>query len=113
KLAEQSGNRTNGGEFVAHIVACCKADNLRLEAEGRRARFRFVSNNRIALSEWALDKELSRLEKDMFAAIDRYRDVLRSRLAKRISELPHKAFTEFAYLVLERAGYNRLSVVKR
>ena len=114
KLAEQAGGRSNGGEHViAHIVACCRADNLRLEAEGRRPRFRFVSNNRIALSEWALDRELSRLEKDMFAAIDRYRDTLRSRLAKRISELPHKAFTEFAYLVLERAGYKSLSVVKR
>lgn len=111
KLVEQS--RRGGELLAAQVTACCYADNARLNAEGKRPRFRFVSNNRIALTEWALDKDLLRLESEMFAAIDKYRDVLRSRLARKIAELPHKSFAEFAYLLLERAGYQKLSVVKR
>jgi restriction endonuclease Mrr len=116
KLAEQAGRRSNNGgneHFVAQISACCRADNLRSEANGRRGRFRFVTNNRIALIEWSLDKDLARLENEMFAAIDRYRELLRARLVKRIAEMPHKAFAEFSHLVLERAGYKALNVVKR
>lgn len=114
KLAEQGRRPQGGHEFAAaQIVACCAADNARMVAEGKRARFRFISNNRIALTEWALDKDLARLEKEMWTAIDKYRELLRQRLARKIAELPHKAFAEFAFLVLERSGYKRLTVVKR
>lgn len=114
KLAEQARRPNGGHEFIAaQIAACCVADNARMVAEGKRARFRFVSNNRISLSEWSLDKDLMRLEKEMWGAIDKYREVLRQRLARKIAELPHKAFAEFAFLVLERLGYKRLNVVKR
>lgn len=113
KLAEQRRGGNAGELLAAQVTACCYADNARLTAEGKRARFRFVSGNRIALTEWALDKDLLRLETEMFAAVDKYRELLRSRLARKIAELPHKSFGEFAYLLLERAGYQRLSVVKR
>lgn len=114
KLAEQGRRPAGGHEFVAaQIAACCAADNARMVAEGKRARFRFVSNNRIALTEWSLDKDLMRLEKEMWTAIDKYRELLRQRLARKVAELPHKAFAEFAFLVLERLGYKRLNVVKR
>jgi restriction endonuclease Mrr len=111
KLVEQSRRGTE--LLAAQVTACCYADNSRLAAEGKRPRFRFISNNRIALTEWALDKDLMRLETEMFAAIDKYRDLLRTRLARKIAELPHKSFAEFAYLLLERAGYQKLNVVKR
>jgi hypothetical protein len=114
KLAEQGRRPSGGHEFVAaQIVACCATDNARMVAEGKRPRFRFVSNNRIALTEWSLDKDLLRLEKEMWTAIEKYRELLRQRLGRKIAELPHKAFAEFAFLVLERLGYKRLSVVKR
>lgn len=112
KIVEQL-RRNNGELLAAQVTACCYADNARQVAEGKRPRFRFASNSRIALTEWALDKELLRLEGEMFTAIEKYRELLRTRLARKIGELPHKAFAEFAYLLLERAGYQRLTVVKR
>src|SRR5262249_32264636 len=51
------------------LSASIRADNLRRTANGQRPRFRFASGQRVALTDWALGPDLSRLELDVMAAI--------------------------------------------
>jgi hypothetical protein len=98
---------------VAQAGASIRADNLRRAANGQRARFRFATNGRVALTDWSLGGELPRLEAEVVAALDRYREASRRALLRRIQELPGHALIELALLALERAGMTNLRPVRR
>ncbi len=98
---------------VAQAGASIRADNLRRVAAGQRARFRFASNGRVALTDWSLGGELPRLEQDVMAAVERYRDASRRALLRRLQELPGHALIELVLLTLERAGMTNLRPVRR
>jgi hypothetical protein len=98
---------------VAQAGASMRADNLRRSANGQRARFRFASNGRVALTDWSLGGELPRLEQDVLAAVERYREASRRALLRRLQELPGHALIELSLLALERAGMTNLKPVRR
>ncbi len=98
---------------VAQAGASMRADNLRRSANGQRARFRFASNGRVALTDWTLGGELPRLEQDVVAAVERYREASRRALLRRLQELPGHALIELALLALERAGMTNMRPVRR
>ena len=98
---------------VAQAGASIRADNLRRVAAGQRARFRFASNGRVALTDWSLGGELPRLEQDVLSAVERYRDASRRALLRRLQELPGHALIELVLLTLERAGMTNLRPVRR
>jgi hypothetical protein len=98
---------------VAQAGASIRADNLRRSANGQRPRFRFASNGRVALTEWSLGGELPRLEQEVVAAIDRYREASRRGMLRRLQELPGHALIELALLALERAGMTNLKPIRR
>ena len=89
------------------------ADNLRRQSSGQRPRFRFASAARVALTDWSLGGELPRLEQDVIAAIDRYREASRRALLRRLQELPGHALIELALLALERVGMQNIRTVRR
>jgi restriction endonuclease Mrr len=94
------------------LLASVRADNLRRQAQGQRPQFR-LNNGRIGLSEWALDGDLARSERELGAVVDRYRDAARRLLLRRIQELPPRALGELALLLLERSGISELKPVRR
>jgi hypothetical protein len=98
---------------VAQAGASMRADNLRRSANGQRARFRFASNGRVALTDWTLGGELPRLEQDVMAAVERYREASRRALLRRLQELPGHALIELALLALERVGMTNMRPVRR
>jgi hypothetical protein len=98
---------------VAQTGASIRADNLRRTGSGQRARFRFASSGRVALTDWSLGGELPRLEQDVVAAVERYREASRRALLRRLQELPGHALIELALLALERAGMTNLKPVRR
>ena len=98
---------------VAQTGASIRADNLRRTANGQRARFRFATNGRVALTDWSLGGELPRLEAEVVAALDRYREASRRALLRRIQELPGHALIELTLLGLERAGMTNLRPIRR
>jgi restriction endonuclease Mrr len=102
----------DAGLGQALIVAAVRADNLRLEGQGARARFR-VAGARIALTEWLLDGELARLEKELFAVANRYREACRRSLLKQLQELPPRALGELVVLLMEKNGLSELAPVRR
>jgi len=98
---------------AAQVGACLRADNLRRSANGQRPRFRFSGGGRVALTDWALGGELPRLEQDVMAAVERYRDASRRAMLRRIQELPGHALIELALVALERAGMTAIRAVRR
>jgi hypothetical protein len=98
---------------AAQVAASLRADNLRRTSNGQRIRFRFAGGGRIALTDWSLGGELPRLEQDVIAAVDRYRDASRRALLRRLQELPGHALIELALLALERVGMTQMRMVRR
>jgi hypothetical protein len=98
---------------VAQIGACLRADNLRRASNGQRPRFRFASGGRVGLTDWALGGELPRLEQDVIAAVERYREASRRSMLRRLQELPGHALIELALVALERAGMTNIKAVRR
>jgi hypothetical protein len=98
---------------MVQLSASLRADNLRRLANGQRPRFRFASGARVALTDWSLGGELPRLEQDVIAAVERYREASRRALLRRLQELPGHALIELALLVLERVGMSNIKTVRR
>jgi hypothetical protein len=98
---------------TAQTGAALRADNLRRASNGQRARFRFASGGRVALTDWSLGGELPRLEQDVIAAVERYREASRRALLRRLQELPGHALIELALLALERVGMANIKAVRR
>jgi hypothetical protein len=98
---------------VSQTGAAVRADNLRRSASGQRPRFRFATGGHVAPTDWSLGGELARLEQDVVAAIDRYREASRRALLRRLQELPGHALVELALLALERVGMTALKPVRR
>lgn len=94
------------------ILGAARADNLRRQAEGRRPRFR-ISGNRLALTEWQMDPELLRIERDMSSLVERYREVSRRSLLRALQELPQRGLGELVVLLLEHSGFTELTSVRR
>jgi hypothetical protein len=112
-MARRRG-RLNGDiqQAQSALVAALRADNARRAATGLRARFRFLGG-RVGLTDWLLDGEMRRLERDIGALVDRYREATRRALARRIQALPPRAVSELSLIVLERVGVTELSPVRR
>ncbi len=98
---------------AAQAGAAMRADNLRRSSSGQRPRFRFASGSRVALTEWSLGGELPRLEQDVVAAVDRYREASRRAMLRKLQELPGHALIELLLLTLERTGMTNLKAVRR
>jgi HB1, ASXL, restriction endonuclease HTH domain/Restriction endonuclease len=107
--------RLGGDPAVAstQLAASLRADNLRRAALGQRTRFRFASGGRVAPTEWLLGADLVRLEQDVIAAVDRYRDGARRVMLRRVQELPGHSFVELALVALERLGMTQVKLVRR
>jgi hypothetical protein len=116
KLAEGAHRKGRISGEVSHtqalFAAVARADNLRRAAEGLRPRFRIVGS-RIGLTEWLLDGELGRAERDLQSALDKYREAARRSLLRHLQQLPQRALGELAMLLLEKIGISGLSAVRR
>jgi hypothetical protein len=95
----------------SQIAAAVRADNARRAAAGLRPRLR-LAGGRVGLTDWLLDPDLARLERDALAAISRYREAARRAFVRKLAELPGHAFVELCVLVIERVGATQLRPVK-
>jgi hypothetical protein len=113
EVAHRRGRLSGDSQHTpALLAAVARADNLRRQSTGQRPRFR-LSGNRIGLTDSLLDGDLQRAEKDVLAAVQRYRDVARRSLLTRLQQLPQKAVGELMLLLAERLGISGLSPVRR
>jgi hypothetical protein len=110
--AAQRRGRLPDGIGPAALLAAARCDNLRRETEGKLPRFRIVGN-RIALTEWSVDSDFLRLDKDLTALSERMREVARRTLLRKLQELPPRALGELIVALLERLGATELTPVRR
>jgi hypothetical protein len=96
----------------ALIGAATRADNQRRSSLGLRPRFR-IAGNRLGLTDWLLDPELVRLERDLSTTAERFREASRRLMLRRLQELPQRAIGELILLLLERLGFSELNTVRR
>ena len=96
----------------ALLEAAARADNLRRQSSGQRPRFR-MSDRRVALTDWATDSELQRIERELYSVVERYKEQAKRSLLRRIQELPQRSFGELVMLLLERVGFTELTPVRR
>jgi hypothetical protein len=112
EVAQRRGKVAGDSQTVqSHVAAATRADNARRLAAGLRPRFR-LAGGRVGLTDWLLDGEMIRLERDAFAALQRYRDAARRSLARRLSDLPGHAFVELCLHLFERLGISHLRPVR-
>ena len=112
ETAQRRGKLAGDTQSIqSQIAAATRADNSRRIAAGLRPRFR-LAGGRVGLTDWLLDPELTRLERDALNALGRYRDAARRAFARKLGELPGHAFVELCLLVLERVGAVQLRQVK-
>ena len=112
ETAQRKGKLTGDTQFIqSQVAAVTRADNARRAAAGQRPRFR-LAGGRVGLTDWLLDGDLSRLERDALAAIARYRDAARRAFVRKLNELPGHAFVELCVLLLERVGAMQLRQIK-
>lgn len=95
------------------LNAALRGDNLRRLSSGLRPRFRFAQGARVAPTDWALGGDLARLEQEVVAAVDRYREASRRLMLRRVQELPGPSFVELALVLLERIGMTQIRPVRR
>jgi hypothetical protein len=67
----------------------------------------------VGLTDWLLDGELRRLEREALSAVERYREASRRSLLRRIQGLPQRAIGELAMILLERVGVTELAPIRR
>ena len=95
----------------SQIAAVVRADNSRRTTVGLRPRFR-MAGGRVGLTDWLLDNDLARYERDVLQAVGRYREVARKAFARKCAELPGHAFIELCVMLIERLGVSKLRQVK-
>ncbi len=98
---------------AGQLSAALRADNLRRGAQSQRPRFRFGSQNRVALTDWSMNPDLVRLEQEALFAIEKYKEAARKTMLRKLQELPGHAFVELALLTLERIGMSGLRPIRR
>jgi restriction endonuclease Mrr len=72
-----------------------------------------VGSGRIGLTDWALDGELLRIEREIQQLAERYRDSARRSVLRMLQDLPHRALGELVMLLLEHVGFSSLVPVRR
>jgi len=109
----QRRGKLNGDMQLAQsqVAATVRADNSLRQATGMRPRFRMVGG-RVGLSDWLIDADLMRAERDLDSAVTRFRELARRSFARKCGELPGHAFVELCVTMLERLGVMRLTQVK-
>jgi restriction endonuclease Mrr len=112
--AAQRRGRFFGEQAIGQglLAAAARADNVRALARGERPRFR-VSSGRVGLTEWALDADLVRIEREIRDLSERYRDAARRAVLRLLQELPQRALGEVVMLALEHVGFTELVPLRR
>ena len=95
----------------SQIAAAVRADAGRRRGAGLRPRFR-LAGGRVGLTDWLLDGELARAEREFLASLHRYRESARRAFVRKCGELPGYAFVELCATLLEKVGVTKLRQVK-
>jgi hypothetical protein len=116
QLAEQGVRRVRAKvdvqalqEAIADVV---RGEIVRARAERRRPRF-VMHGRAVSCTDWGLDPEVVRLEKEMQSLAVRYKDAFARSFGERLQGLSPRAMGEFFGLLLSQMGFEDIQPVRR
>jgi restriction endonuclease Mrr len=116
QLAEQGVRRVRA-KIEPQALQDALADAVRSEvvrARAERRRPRFALHGRaIAATDWGMDGEVLRLEKELLAAATRHREAFQRSFGERLQSLPPRALGDVFSLLLNQIGFEDVQPVRR
>jgi restriction endonuclease Mrr len=116
QLAEQGVRRVRAKvevqalqEAIADVI---RAEVVRARAERRRPRF-VIHGRAVSATDWGLDPEVVRIEKELQGLVARYREAFQRSFGERLQALPPRAMGEFFTLLLSQMGFEDIQPVRR
>jgi len=116
QLAEQGVRRVRAKvelqalqEAIADVV---RGEIVRARAERRRPRF-VMHGRAVSSTDWGLDPEVVRLEKEIQGLTTRYKDAFARSFGERLQGLQPRAMGEFFSLLLSQMGFEDVQPVRR
>ena len=116
QLAEQGARRVRAKvevqalqEAIADVV---RGEIVRARAERRRPRF-VMHGRAVSSTDWGLDPEVVRLEKEIHGLASRYKEAFARSFGERLQGLPPRAMGDFFSLVLSQMGFEDIQPVRR
>jgi hypothetical protein len=116
QLAEQGARRVRAKvevqalqEAIADVV---RGEIVRARAERRRPRF-VMHGRAVSSTDWGLDPEVVRLEKELHGLAARYKEAFTRSFGERLQGLPPRAMGDFFSLVLSQMGFEDIQPVRR
>jgi restriction endonuclease Mrr len=94
------------------ILDTVRSELVRARYERRRPRFRLVGRA-VSLTEWGLDNDVARLERELFGLSERHVEAVQRSFARRLQELGPRALTDLLSLLLGQIGFSEIRAVKR
>jgi restriction endonuclease Mrr len=94
------------------LTDAVRAEIVRARAERRRPRY-VLHGRAVAATDWGMDGEVLRLEKELLAAAARYREAFARSLGERLQGLPPRALGDLFTLLLNQLGFEDVQPVRR
>jgi restriction endonuclease Mrr len=116
QLAEQGVRRVRSKvelqtlqDVIADVV---RGEVVKARAERRRPRF-VMHGRAVSATDWGLDPEVVRLEKEISGLLSRHKEAFQRSFGERIQALPPRALGEFFTLLLSQMGFEEVQPVRR
>jgi hypothetical protein len=116
QLAEQGVRRVRAKvevlalqEAIADVV---RGEIVRARAERRRPRF-VMHGRAVSSTDWGLDPEVVRIEKEMQGLATRYKEAFARSFGERLQGLQPRAMGDFFSLLLSQMGFEDIQPVRR
>jgi hypothetical protein len=89
-----------------------RGEVIRARAERRRPRF-VMHGRAVSATDWGLDPEVVRLEKEIWTLAGRYKEAFARSFGERLQALPPRAIGEFFTLLLSQMGFEEIQPIRR
>jgi hypothetical protein len=116
QLAEQGVRRVRSKveiqtlqDAIADVV---RAEVVRARSERRRPRF-VIHGRAVSATDWGLDPEVVKIEKEIWTLTARYKDAFQRSFGERLQALQPRAMGEFFSLLLAQMGFEDIQPVRR
>jgi hypothetical protein len=116
QLAEQGVRRVRSKveiqtlqDAIADVV---RAEVVRARSERRRPRF-VIHGRAVSATDWGLDPEVVKIEKEIWSLTARYKDAFQRSFGERLQALQPRAMGEFFSLLLAQMGFEDIQPVRR
>jgi restriction endonuclease Mrr len=116
QLAEQGLRRVRGKVDIQALqdamAEAVRSEVVRARAERRRPRF-LIHGRSVSATDWGMDPEVVRLEKELMSAATRHREAFQRSFCERLQGLQPRAMGDFCSLLLSQIGFEEIEPVRR